>query len=469
MRDFTHTPEPAGGNEADTESPRFVVQEHHATRLHWDFRLERDGVLVSWAVPRGIPLDPHKNHLAVHTEDHPLSYIDFEGEIPQGNYGAGQVYLWDHGTYECHKFKDDEVIVTLHGERVSGKYALFQTDGKNWMMHRMDLPPPDRGAPMPRDIVPMQAKLAELPRDDGDYAFEIKWDGIRAIAYVEDGRLRLESRRQREVTRVYPELRALAESLGSRRAVLDGEIVAFDSAGHPSFERLQARMNLTGDAQIRRVMRDVPVVYVVFDLLYLEGDVLLGLPYIERRARLQALNLQGASWQVPPYHVGDGVLMLAASREQGLEGVMAKRLGSVYEPGRRSGAWLKIKNQYRQEFVVGGYTPGERDEIGSLLVGYYDSQTPGALQYAGGVGTGFNAVMLNRLVALLAPLRTQRNPFTTVPPKRPVTFVEPRLVCEVAFTEWTAGGTLRHPVFKGLRDDKAPGDVVRERVNRDQD
>src|SRR5207248_13040 len=272
-------------------TPRFVVHEHSARRLHWDLRLERDGALSSWAVPNGIPDDPKENRLAVRTEDHPLEYLEFEGEIPKGEYGAGTMSIWDRGTYEAEKFRDDELIVTFAGERVQGKYAIFQTDGDNWMIHRMD-PPADPGREqMPRGVKPMLATLSELPPDDESWAYELKWDGIRAIAYCEVGHLRLESRNLREITSHYPELRALAAELGSREAVLDGEIVAFDDAGKPSFERLQGRMNLASDAAVRRRMGDCPVTYLVFDVIYLDGRSLTDLPYLERRARLEGLAL----------------------------------------------------------------------------------------------------------------------------------------------------------------------------------
>ena len=473
IRDFARTPEPAAspGRAPAAKQPRFVIQEHHATRLHWDFRLERDGVLVSWAVPKGLPTDPKVNHLAVHVEDHPLSYIDFAGTIPEGNYGAGEVYVWDAGTYECHKFEDDEVMVTLDGHRARGRYVLFQTDGKNWMVHRMD-PAEPQGAPLPTQLAPMLARLARLPADDGRYAFEIKWDGVRALMYVEHGRGRLESRNGLDVTRQYPELQPLAESLGLRRAVLDGEIVALDDAGVPSFSRLQTRMHLASDAAVRRRMKQVPVVYMLFDLPYFDGESLLALPYVERRRRLEALSLAGAHWQTPGYHVGDGAAILAASREQRLEGVVAKRLDSPYEPGKRSGAWLKIKNQQRQEMVIGGYARGERHAIGALLLGYYDLAPDAAVRagraprliYAGAVGTGFTEAVLDELVALLAPLARKTNPFTRKPPKTDVTFVEPQIVCEVAYSDWTPDGALRHPVYKGLRADKPAREVVREQV-----
>jgi len=468
-RNFQKTTEPAGGAEPNpsrkrTKLPRFVVQEHHATSLHWDFRLERDGVLVSWAVPKGIPPDPKRNNLAVHVEDHPLNYIDFAGEIPEGNYGAGGVSIWDQGTYEVVKWSDREVMVDLHGERVEGRYVLFQTNGKNWMIHRMD-PPQDAGRePMPERLEPMQAKLSKgLPRDQQGYGFEFKWDGIRALAYISGGRLRLSSRSLEDITNRYPELRELGGTVGARELILDGEIIAVAEGGRPSFERLQGRMGLTSEADIRRKMKEIPVGYVIFDLLYLDGHATLEVPYADRRRLLEELKLKGRYWQTPPYTPGEGTTTLEASKQLGLEGVMAKRLDSGYQPGRRSDAWLKIKNHQGQELVIGGWLPGEggrSGRIGALLIGYYQD---GKLVYAGKVGTGFTERMLDRLQALLAPLRRATSPFEGgVAPPRKAIFTEPRLVGEFEFSEWTASGQLRQPSFKGLREDKDPRSVVRE-------
>jgi bifunctional non-homologous end joining protein LigD len=247
-RDFDATSEPAGGDGPGEGTARFVVQEHHARRLHWDLRLERDGVLASWAIPNGIPQDPKENRKAVRTEDHPLEYIDFEGDIPKGEYGAGTMKVWDAGTYDCHKFRGEEVMVTFHGERLSGRYVLFRAgkDEKDWMIHRMDPPADPEREPLPEHVVPMLAKLGDLPREEERYGFEIKWDGIRALIYSEPGRLRIEGRRLNDITGQYPELRPLNRKLGSRSAVLDGEIVALDEEGRPSFGRLQQRMHLTG-------------------------------------------------------------------------------------------------------------------------------------------------------------------------------------------------------------------------------
>jgi bifunctional non-homologous end joining protein LigD len=469
-RSFDKTPEPRGGtrNRAKKKGNRFVVQEHHARRLHWDLRLEHDGALASWALPRGVPQDPKDNRLAVRTEDHPLEYLEFEGVIPKGEYGAGTMEIWDRGTFEVEKFRDDEVIATFAGERVEGRYALFQTDGDNWMIHRMDPPAdPDREE-IPRHVKPMLATLSTLPRDEDGWAYEIKWDGVRAIAYCETGRMRLESRTLREITPHYPELRALGAELGSREAVLDGEIVAFDDEGKPSFERLQSRINLGSEAAVRRRMADVPVTYMVFDLLYVDGRSLVDVPYTERRERLEDLELDGPNWQTPASHDGEGKALLRLTKARGLEGLVAKRLDSRYLVGRRSRAWLKVKNTMRQELVVGGWLPGKGRRggtLGALLVGYYDEDDESRpLRYAGRVGSGFTDEELDRLSAELEPLRIPKTPFEGRQPPKEAVYVEPRLVVEVDFREWTAARTLRAPVYKGQRPDKDPAEVVFEKV-----
>jgi bifunctional non-homologous end joining protein LigD len=460
-RSFENTPEPKGAAaQAKPPGARFVVHEHHARRLHWDLRLERDGVLASWALPRGVPPDPKRNRLAVRTEDHPIEYLEFEGEIPAGEYGAGTIAIWDRGTYGAEKFRDDEVIATFEGERLHGRYALFRTDGDNWMIHRMDPPDDPKREPMPEKLKPMLASLAEMPREEDGWAFELKWDGIRAIAYCEGGQLRLESRNLREITSSYPELRGIAAALGSREAVLDGEVVAFDAAGTPSFELLQGRMNLSSASAVRRRMGETPVTYLAFDLLYLDGRSLLDEPYTERRGRLAELGLDGPSWQAPGEHRGDGRRLLELTAAQGLEGLVAKRLDSRYAPGRRSGAWLKIKNTRRVELVIGGWIPGRgrrSETIGALLVGYHDET--GDLRYAGRVGSGLAEDDLVRLSEALEALRRDGSPFAGRQPPRESVFVAPRLVAEVEFREWTRARTLRAPVFKRMRDEADPATV----------
>jgi bifunctional non-homologous end joining protein LigD len=466
-RNFANTPEPAGRDGRDGRGARFVVQEHHARSLHWDLRLERDGVLVSWAVPKGIPDDPKRNRLAVHVEDHPLSYIDFAGEIPSGSYGAGSVRIWDEGTYDTHKFRDDEVIVTFHGDRVQGKYALFQTKGKNWMIHRMDPPPQDEREPMPERLVPMPASAGRLPASDEEWGFEIKWDGVRAIAYWQPNQLRIESRSLNDVSARYPELRALGTQLGSRETVLDGEIVAFDEQGRPSFERLQRRMHVSSSSVIRRLADEAPVSYLIFDVLYFDGHITMALPYRKRRALLEGLELKGPTWQTPAYHAGEGRELLAAAAEQRLEGVVAKRLGSPYRPGRRTDEWLKIKNVNRQELVIGGWLPGKGNRagrLGALLMGYYEPDRDGqqTLRYAGRVGTGFDDQELERLGRELAARARKKSPFAGTQPPRGASFVEPELVAEIEFRQWTQDRILRHSTYKGLREDKPAAEVRME-------
>ena len=472
-RSAQKTPEPMGEDAASADGRRFVIQEHHATRLHWDLRLEHDGVLVSFAIPNGLPEAPKDNRLAVHTEDHPLEYLEFEGEIPKGQYGAGTMRVWDRGTYEVLKWEPRKIEALLRGERVQGRYALFPIDKdenpKNWMIHRMDPPADEAAEPMPDKIVPMMARTGVLPRDDEDWAFEVKWDGVRAICHSEPGRMRLHSRNLLDITPRYPEVGRLNRALSHHRAVLDGEIVALDAEGKPSFGALQRRMHVGSEATVRRLAKDTPVTYIIFDLLWLDGHSLMDLPYTERRARLAELELgDGGRWRVPDYVVGHGEQLLAATEQQGLEGVIAKRLDSTYQPGQRTPSWLKIKNTSRQEVVVGGWVPGDgkrRDRIGALLVGVREDD--GSLRHVGRVGTGFTEAELDRLAEMLRPLEREDSPFAPGGPKIPrgAVFADPELVAEVEFREWTDGGQLRAPSYKGLRDDKPAELVVREEAN----
>lgn len=307
----------------------------------------------------------------------------------------------------------------------------------------------------------MTARLGSLPPDEDRWAFEIKWDGVRAIGQVADGELRLTSRNGRDITPRYPELQGVAEALAPHEAVIDGEVVAFDEDGRPSFQRLQGRMHLTSEPMVRRLAVSEPVTYMVFDLLWLNGLSLLELPYVERRRALERLELNGERWRTPRHHVGDGTRLLEVSRSQGLEGILAKRLDSTYMPGRRSPAWVKIKNVRHTDVVIGGWSPGEgvrSGKLGALLVGYHED---GVLCYAGKVGTGFDDAELDRLGGVLAPRARATSPFAgDRQPPRGAHFVEPDLVCMVEYAHWTSSRTLRAPVYKGLRDDVDAADVV---------
>jgi bifunctional non-homologous end joining protein LigD len=321
----------------------FVVQEHHARALHWDFRLEHDGVLVSWALPKGVPEDPATNHLAVHTEDHPLEYGSFEGDIGKGEYGGGQVSIWDHGEYELEKWTDTEVKVVLHGSKARGRYVLFATGGKNWMIHRMD--PPRAGfQPLPERVPPMLAVAGSLPARDEGWAYEVMWDGVRAVVYISGGRARAVSSNDEDITGSFPELREAGEKLGARPAILDGELVALGGDGRPSSGRLQQRLELSGRSQIIRGAREIPATYVAFDVLHLDGRSLLGLGYDERRELLESLGLSGGSLLTgDSFHGVAGADVLAAARQLGFEGVVAKRRDAPYRPGQRSDAWLTVR------------------------------------------------------------------------------------------------------------------------------
>lgn len=456
------------GDEQAARGSTFVVQEHRVGRtarsLHWDVRLERDGVLVSWAVPKGLPQDPSEEHLARQTSDHPLAWGSFEGDLPAGEYGGGSVTVWDRGTYELLRWRADRVDVVLHGARAQGRWVFYRTGGPespDWRVHQMDGAPPG-WSPLPTGLAPMLACTGPLPPDSPQWSYEVKWDGVRVLAAVQGGLVRLRSRNGNDVTGAYPELRELGNQLGSRQVLLDGEVVALHD-GRPDFGRLQSRMHVGRPPPA--LVRDTPVTLLLFDLLHVEGRSLLDAAYDERRAALEDLRLSGEHWSVPPAFPGTGLAVFDATKAQGMEGVVAKRRDSRYEPGRRSDCWVKVKHVRRQSCVVAGWKPGggsRAGAIGSLLLGVH---VDGRLQFAGHVGTGFTQQMLRRIGALLEPLRRDTSPFEGPVPRgqaRSAVWVEPRLVCDVDFTAWTKDGRLRHPSFKGLRDDLRPEDTVRE-------
>jgi len=454
-RDRRQTPEPFGEGARHEERPIFVVQRHDARRLHYDFRLERDGALASWAVPKGIPLEPGQRNLAVHVEDHPLDYAGFEGEIPQGQYGAGQVEIWDKGTYELvEEKKDGGLTVRLEGERLQGTWTLVPAklsgDPKNWLLIKKR---DEQVAERPRGhYAPMLATLAkELPKGPG-WLFEGKWDGYRTIAYFRGGDPNLRTRRDQDYTeRFVAVARELPRALRTSDCVLDGEVCAIDEQGRTSFSAMQKG--------------GYPLVYYVFDLLELEGVPLIDLPFVERRERLDAiLDRRNRTVQLSETFE-DGHALEQAALQRGLEGVMAKRAQSRYEPGRRSREWLKVKpGKQRQEFVIAGYTKGQGRRAGRLGALILAAHRGSELHYVGNCGTGFTEAEIDRLLKLLKPLERSTSPFPAVPKmprirKGDVVWVEPKLVCEVEFVEWTHDGHLRAPSYQGLREDKSPEEV----------
>ena len=460
-RDPKKTPEPFSGKRK-TKDPIFVIQRHDARRLHYDFRLERDGALASWAVPKGIPLEPGQRHLAVHVEDHPLDYATFEGEIPKGEYGAGTVEIWDRGTYELVEEKrDGGLTVRLHGERLDGLWTLVpaKLDGnpKNWLLLRKSEDGSGSARPQ-RRYTPMFATLAdekEMPRVEG-WEFEIKWDGYRIVGYVAGGEAELRTRKDQDYTARFANVaKELAKAMKTPDCVVDGEVCALDEEGRPSFSAMQ------------QAKAGTPIVYYLFDLLEVDGEPIVDLPLSERRARLEKLiDKRNRTVQFSDAF-DDGRALMRAARERRLEGIMGKRLDSKYLPGRRSRDWLKFKAHFEQELVIAGYTRGKgRREwsFGSLVLAV---QGDGGLEYVGNVGTGFDDAEIERLLKKLRPLERKQSPFPQVPKmprvrKDDVLWVEPKLVAEVSFAEWTHDGRLRAPVYQGLREDKSADEVRRE-------
>jgi bifunctional non-homologous end joining protein LigD len=465
-RDPTKTPEPFKGRRKPSSEPIFVVQRHDARRLHYDFRLERDGALASWAVPKGIPLSRGERHLAVHVEDHPLDYGSFEGTIPVGQYGAGTVEIWDRGTYELLEEKrDGGLTVRLHGKRLDGVWSLVPAhldgDPKNWLILRKDADETSEGestldgeSAVVVRYRPMLATPVEAVPHGDEWLFEVKWDGYRALAVVRGGDVKLVSRNGNDLTgRFSAVARAIEQAVRSPNIVLDGEICALDDEGRPRFGALQ-----TGAGTL---------VYYAFDVLELDSEPLLARPLAERRNELERALVAASAVRISSVFE-DGEALLDAVGQQGLEGVVAKRVSSAYQPGKRTRDWLKVKTTGRQEFVVAGYTRGEgrRAGFGSLVLAVNEG---GTLRWVGNVGTGFTEAEIERLLARLRPLQRRDSPFAQTP-KMPrvrrdaVVWLEPSLVVEVRFAEWTHEGHLRAPVYLGLREDKAATEVRRERV-----
>jgi bifunctional non-homologous end joining protein LigD len=523
-RTFTRTPEPPAKLASERHGPLlFVVQKHAARQLHYDFRLELDGVLKSWAVPKGPSLDPDDKRMAVEVEDHPFDYASFEGVIPAKQYGAGNVIVWDCGVYspdegQHYSFADREAAqqrlrkeysqgklgFLLRGAKLKGSFTLVRTrTGNQWLLikHRdrfarpndvlaqpasvlsglsLDQLTPESAPPrldaallapagppeaLPRRLEPMLAESADSLESDPQWRYEPKLDGYRVIAIVHGKEVRLQSRRGLDLTPLFPELAEELASQAIEQMILDGEIVALDASGRPSFNALQNRAQLKSSAEIAAARRDSPVVLVCFDLLHFAGLNLRGAPYLARHRYLTQCLLPSAHLQLV-HHSASSAELYRAAIAQGFEGIVAKRIDGTYQPGKRSRAWLKIKAAQSAEFVIGGYTRGKgaREPLGALLLGYFAGK---ALHYAGHVGSGLDDEVIATLLERTAKLHRKDSPFTEeVPLHRPTTWLEPRLVAEVTYSEWTRAGSLRAPVFVRLRDDIAPRSVRKSQGRR---
>ena len=480
MRDFAITAEPAGGPVEATGTNRFVIQHHLATRLHHDLRLERGGTLRSWALPKGLPLATGLPHLAMQTEDHPLEYLTFHGDIPDGEYGGGPMRIWDTGHFETLEWEDGKVTFRLDGHRHQGEWHLFRVGRRGsgrgereWLITRASadevvLPTP------PPVIAPCLATGGGEPFDDDGWLFEVKWDGVRAIATTirpgtgtkedNDGTTRLVSRNGNDISAAYPELAGLWERVLAFNAVLDGEVVALGPDGRPSFGLLQQRMHLRGAERVDRARRATPVSYMVFDLLAVDGRSLVDLPLDDRLSLLDDLLVPSRTIVRSDAVLGQGRALYAAAEAQGLEGVVAKRRSSRYLPGRRSPDWLKVKVRRSAEVVVGGWLEASTGsgELGSLLVGAWED---GALRYMGRVGTGFDAAERARLKGILEGVAATASPFSDDPGDRPdVHHCAPAHVAEVEYGELTGEGRLRAPSYRRLVDDADPAGTQRAAI-----
>jgi bifunctional non-homologous end joining protein LigD len=517
-RHFDKTPEPpARAARSSSGGLQYCVQRHHATQLHYDLRLEAGGALKSWAVPKGPTLDPGEKRLAMMVEDHPIEYGGFEGVIPQGNYGAGSVMLWDRGTYEPldgvspeEQLARGDFKFRLHGQKLQGDFVLVRMKrgkGNEWLLIKKkddfaepgwdaeeharsvasgrtqeeiarelkpiaeDPPAASRKSsadsqdPFPKNIVPMMAQIGRgSPSSDKQWLYEIKWDGVRALCYIDDGKLRLVSRKGNSMDRQYPELSILPHRVKARQAILDGEIVALDQHGIPSFERLQRRIMVGDAAAIATLSRNTPVVLYLFDLLYLDGRDLRRLPFEERKRLLKASLSPCDTIRYSEHFPGTGPELLEAARQQGIEGIVGKRASSPYE-SRRTADWLKYKALNSDSFVLCGFTEGEREHFGALVLGIYDR---GKLTWAGNVGTGFDHKTMQAIYEKLAPLAIKKcplEPCKDLPKEGKVTWVRPELVAEIRFLNWTEDGRLRAPVWMGFRPDVDPSECVRNPAN----
>jgi bifunctional non-homologous end joining protein LigD len=511
-RQFNRTPEPSGAESVAKTENTFVVQKHAARRLHYDFRLAIEGTLKSWAVPKGPSLNPDDKRLAVRTEDHPMDYANFEGNIPEGSYGAGTVMVWDRGTFQV-EGKDNaakqvdhgEIKFALNGEKLRGSFVIVKLKhsekGNEWLMikHKDAAVDPSwnidehdgsvltgrvleeikaqeapkhgprplhaaelegaKKAPMPARMAPMLASISERAFSDPNWLFEIKWDGVRALVWIEDGELTLRARSGSDITSQYPELAGLKEAFTARQAIIDGEIAVLDERGHSDFEKLQERMHVRNPSST--LISQYPVIYFAFDLLHCDGYDLRGAPLLERKQLLQRLLHSSERIRFSDHQLEKGKALFDLAKQNNLEGIVAKRIDSRYV-SERSANWLKLKTSKNLDAVVGGWTAprGAGAPLGSLLLGLYEGKK---LRFIGHAGSGFDAKMHKEVAAKLKELETSKYPFDQVPEtNEKATWVKPVLVARVRFSGWTQDNRLRHPVFQGLREDKKPEECVWE-------
>ncbi|HEV2262166.1 MAG TPA: non-homologous end-joining DNA ligase [Candidatus Rubrimentiphilum sp.] len=522
-RDFKETPEPRGARAKPAGRLKFVIQKHRATRLHYDFRLEADGVLKSWAIPKGPSLNTTDRRLAMHVEDHPMDYRTFEGIIPRGQYGAGEVIVWDQGTYKLAEGTDPaaeigrgKIKFILFGKKMHGEFTLVRIKGRGgeggdpWLLIKdkdeyvnpkyniekdnksvktgrtvesyaddprarhwnsgrkasgSRAPKEKKSAkrdPIPVIHTPMLATLVDEAFDDDDWFFEIKWDGYRAICTVrENGNMTLVSRNGLDFLHQFPELKELRNAWTTLPIVVDGEIVSLDEKGRSSFQRLQGSFNRNRPSARSAESKKYPLTYVAFDLLYADGKDFRKLPLEERKERLQRAIADDELVLYSKHVVGRGCAFFEQAQRQQLEGIIGKLRTSIYQE-RRTRDWVKIKAQLMQECVIGGFTEprGSRKGFGALLLGLYDKKK---LYYVGHVGTGFNTKLLALLTARLKKLERKTSPFANeVVSNMKAHWVEPKLVAQVRFTEWTRDNYMRQPAFLGLREDKDPKECMRE-------
>lgn len=449
-RDFERTPEPEG-KVLEASGNQFVIHRHHASRLHYDLRLEKDGVLKSWAVPKGLPPHPGVKRLAVQTEDHPMEYLAFDGKIPKGQYGAGEMWVYATGKYHITKDKKDGFYFRLSSTALSGEYRIHKTKEKEWLLERVDDPQVDY---LHTPVEPMLSETVGAPPKGNDHIFELKWDGIRALVSLEDGQVKIHTRNHNEVTKQFPELHIGEKAFRATNGVFDAEIVCLDKAGKPVFKNVINRLMSTGPTNIERLSRTNPVHCYVFDCLYLDGRALVNEPLMKRKEWLADAIKSDTPYRVSEF-VEDGAGLFEGARQHGLEGIMAKRKDSKYSIGKRSDCWLKIKVRQSAEVVIVGYTKGKGDRGATFGALQIAERVDDALYYRGKVGTGFDDKTVKEILAVLKKVDVIKQPPVIGKPVDPKisTWLDPTTIAEVSYSRVTPDKMFREPVFIRLRPD----------------